>query len=177
MKFYMFQGHFTHETESSWPLHFKHSHWWKRRSRSKFASHYAWGTNGVYRWMQDGYKVYMDSYMASYESCFMVTWTISKDHLLEVGRPHTIPGDHDTPNAHNHWLILFYHAWEPTWIEIHWNNNIWLRAQSHMSSHYTWGSVTTGHDFRGVFGQPLDTFLLGSHNSMVTALGSCVKRP
>ena len=41
------QGHFTHETESPWPLHFKHSHWWKRRSRSKFASHYAWGTNGV----------------------------------------------------------------------------------------------------------------------------------
>ena len=28
-------------------LHFKHSRWWKRRSRSKFASHYAWGTNGV----------------------------------------------------------------------------------------------------------------------------------
>ena len=39
--------HFTHKTESPWPLHFKHSHWWKRRSRSKFASHYAWGTNGV----------------------------------------------------------------------------------------------------------------------------------
>ena len=28
------------ETESPWPLlHFKRSHWWKRRSRSKFASH------------------------------------------------------------------------------------------------------------------------------------------
>ena len=24
------EGHFTHETESPWPLHFKHSHWWKR---------------------------------------------------------------------------------------------------------------------------------------------------
>ena len=45
--FYM--GHFTHETESPWPLHFKHSRWWKRRRshQSKFASsHYAWGTNG-----------------------------------------------------------------------------------------------------------------------------------
>ena len=41
------KGHFTHETESPCPLHFKHSHWWKRRSRSKFASRYAWGTNGV----------------------------------------------------------------------------------------------------------------------------------
>jgi hypothetical protein len=32
-------------TESPQPIHFKHSHWWKRRSRSKFASHYAGGTN------------------------------------------------------------------------------------------------------------------------------------
>ena len=42
---------FTHKTEGPWPLHSKHSRWWKRRSRwSKFAtSHYAWGTNGVYK--------------------------------------------------------------------------------------------------------------------------------
>ena len=30
-------------------------------------------------------KVYMDSYMASNGSFFMVTWTIFKSHLLEVG--------------------------------------------------------------------------------------------
>ena len=36
------------------------------------------------RGAKDGCKVYMDSYMASNESCFMVTWTIFKDHLLEV---------------------------------------------------------------------------------------------
>ena len=35
--------------------------------------------------MQDGCKVYMDSYVASNGSCLMVTWTIIKDHLLEVG--------------------------------------------------------------------------------------------
>ena len=35
--------------------------------------------------MQDGSKVYMDSYMASNGSCFMVTWIIFKNHLLEVG--------------------------------------------------------------------------------------------
>ena len=39
--------HFTCETESPWPLHFKHSRWWKRWSRAKVASHYAWGTNKV----------------------------------------------------------------------------------------------------------------------------------
>ena len=30
-------------------------------------------------------KAYMDSYMASNGSCFMVTWTIFKNHLLKVG--------------------------------------------------------------------------------------------
>ena len=36
-------------------------------------------------WTQDGCTVYMDSYMASNGSCFMLTWTIFKNHLLEVG--------------------------------------------------------------------------------------------
>ena len=35
--------------------------------------------------MHDGCKVYMDSYMASNRSCFMVTWIIFKNHLSEVG--------------------------------------------------------------------------------------------
>ena len=35
--------------------------------------------------MQDGCKVYTDSYMASNGSCSMVTWTILKNHDLEVG--------------------------------------------------------------------------------------------
>ena len=29
MLFHRTQGHFTHETESPSPVHFKHSHWWK----------------------------------------------------------------------------------------------------------------------------------------------------
>ena len=73
------------------------------------------------------------------------------------GRPSTKPGDHGTLNAHNRWFILFYHVWEPAWIECHWNS-IWLKALSHMTSHYTWGSMTTLHDFGGFLGQPLDTF-------------------
>ena len=38
--------------------------------------------------MQDGCKVYMDSYMASNGSSFMVTWIIFQNHLLEVGLAH-----------------------------------------------------------------------------------------
>ena len=30
----------------------------------------------------------MDFYMASNGSCFMVTWTIFKNHLMEVGLTH-----------------------------------------------------------------------------------------
>jgi hypothetical protein len=48
-------------------------------------------------------------------------------------------------NSNNHFeltpvgLLYLYHVWGPAWIEIHWNS-IWLRAWSHMTSHYTWGS-------------------------------------
>ena len=83
------------------------------------------------------------------------------DHLRNPpleSRPNTKPGDHDTPNAHNSWFILFYHVRGPAWIEIRWNS-IWLKARSRMTSHYTWRSVTTLHEFGGVLGrQPLDTF-------------------
>ena len=104
------KGDFVHETESPWPSHFKHSHWCKRRSRFKFAaSHYAWGTNGVCECKMD-VKVYVDSYMASNGSCFMVTWTIFKKPLLGGGL-NTKPGDHGTLSVHNCCLFLFYHVW------------------------------------------------------------------
>ena len=123
-------------------------------------------------WMQDGCKVYMDSYMASNGSCFTVTWIVFNNHLLDVGLT-------------QHWEIttlgtlatvdLFYTLicevpHEETFIQSAFG---WDR--SHMTSHYTWGLVTTLHDVGGVLGQPLGTFLWGSHNFMVTALGSCVK--
>ena len=43
---------------------------------------------------------------------------------------------------------------DPAWIGSHWKS-IWSRA---WSRNYTWGSVTTRHDFGGVLGRPLDTF-------------------
>jgi hypothetical protein len=36
-------------------------------------------------WMQDGCEVYVDSYMALNRACFMLTWTIFQNHLLDVG--------------------------------------------------------------------------------------------
>jgi hypothetical protein len=48
-------------------------------------------------------------------------------------------------------------VWRPARMEIHWNS-IWLRTRSHMTSHYTWRSVTTLHDVGGVLGRPLHAF-------------------
>ena len=148
------KGHFTRKTESLWQLHSKHSHWWSRRSRSKFTSHYAWGTNGVGECKMD----VKSTWIPTWHQMDHVSWSLelfTKPHL--GGRPNTKPWDHGTPNAHNRWFILFYHVWGPAWIEIHWNS-IWLRAQSHMASHYTRDSVSTLDDFGGVLGRPLDTF-------------------
>ena len=150
------QSHFTHKTESPWPFHFGHSHWWKRRSRSKFASHYAWGTNGVCEYKMDVKSTWIPSYVASNGLCFHGHLDYFQKPPLG-GKPNTKPGDHDTPQTHNHCFILFYHVWGLAWIEIHWNS-IWLRVRSHMAAHYTWGSVTTLHDFGGVLGWLVEAF-------------------
>ena len=133
---------------------FKHSHWWKMRSWSKFASHYAWGTNGVCECKKDVKSTWILAWHK---------WIMFHGHLdcsqkpPLGGRPNTKPGDRSTPNIHNHWFILCYHVWGLAWIKINWNS-MWLKAWSHVTSHYTWGFVTTLHDFGGVLGQPLDTF-------------------
>ena len=127
-------------------------------------------------WMQDGCKVYTDSYTASNESCFTVTWSIFKNHLLEVGLTQNHQETMALRTLTNRWFILLYHVWGPTWIECHWNS-IWsrdpvtydftlhLRACDHTT--WLWRCVGTA------FGH----FLLGSHNFMVTALGSFVTWP
>ena len=90
------KDHFTHETENPWPLHFKHSHWWKRRSWSKIALHYAWGTTGICECkILHGFQ-------------YNIKWIMFHGHLdyfqkpPREGRPNTKPpGDHGTPNVHN----------------------------------------------------------------------------
>ena len=116
----------------------------------------------------------MHSYMASIRSCFMVTWTIFNNHLLEVG----LTQNRETMALRMLTtvdLLYFIMCEDPAWIETHWSN-MRLRARSHMTSHYTWGFVTRlQHDFGGVLGRPLGTFFGAlTYNFMVTALGSCV---
>jgi hypothetical protein len=79
-------------------------------------------------WMQDGCKAYMDSYMASNGSCFMVTWIVIKNYLLEVGLAQNreiVAFECSQPLVY----FSFYHVWGYSWIEFHWTS-IWLRAPS-----------------------------------------------
>ena len=155
-------------------LHFKHSHWWEKAEPVQVCFTLClrdqWST-----WMQDGCIVYMDSYMASNKSCFMVTWTIFKHRLLEGG----LSQNRETMALRTLTtvdLFCFYHVWGPAWIEVHWSS-IWLRAPVtygftlllRIRDHTTWFGRCVG----ATFGH----FLLGSHNFMVTMLGSCVKWP
>ena len=122
-----------------WPLHFKHSRWWKRWSWSKFASDYTWGINRVCECKMD----VKSTWTPTWHWMDHVSWSFGLFQKPPLGgRLNTKSGDHSTLNAHKCWFILYYHVWGPAWIETHWIS-IWLGAQSHMASHYTWGSVTT----------------------------------
>ena len=78
--------HVIHETEGPWPSNTLQAPSLVEKAELvhvRFTLCYAWGTNGVCECTMRC-KVYMDSYVASNGSCFMVTWTILKNHLLEV---------------------------------------------------------------------------------------------
>ena len=124
------------ETEGPWQLHFRALSIMEKTEplqiRFTLRLRDQWS-----EWIQDECKVYMDSSMASNGSCFMVTWIIFKNHLLEVGLTQnrkTIP----LWNLTTVDLLYFIMCEDPAWIENH-RNNIWLRAWPHMSSHYTEG--------------------------------------
>ena len=56
----------------------------KKASRSKFASHYTWGANGVCECKMDVKSTWIPTWHQM-DHVFMVIWTIFKNHLLEVG--------------------------------------------------------------------------------------------
>jgi hypothetical protein len=122
------------------------------------------------KWTQDGCKIYMNSYMKLNESCFMVTWIIFKNHLLEVGLTQT-QETMALRTLTTIGLFNFIMCGGLTWIEIvvfggpvAYDITLYLRVHDHTT--WFWRCVGTA------FGH----FLLGSHNVMVAALGSCVKK-
>jgi hypothetical protein len=124
-------------------------------------------------WMRDGFKGYMDSYMASNGSCSMVTRIIRKPPL--GGRP--TPNQETTALRMPTIVDLFYfimcedpHEWKFLEIAFGWrlvtyDFTLHLRIRDHTTWFWRCVGMTFGH------------FLLGSHNFMVTALNSCGKWP
>ena len=81
----VYEGHFKHAIESPWSLHFKRSHWWKWRSRSKFATSHcdAWGTNRVCECTMDVKFTWILTWHLMYH-VFMCHLDCFQNHLLEV---------------------------------------------------------------------------------------------
>ena len=114
---------------------------------------------------------------------YEIEWTMFHGHLdyfqkphLFKGRPNAKLGDHGTLKAHNSWFSIFYHVWGPCMnrnsMKQHlieglgtYDFTLHSRARDHMT--WFWKCLGTA------FGQ----FLLGSRNSMVTDLVSCVTWP
>ena len=172
----------THETESPWPVHFKHSRWWKWQSRSKFTPHtrlrardrptsstLVGGKGGaapisLHTALEGPMECVTARWMWSLQGFIHgIKWIMFHGHsdwfqIPPLGSKfNTKVGDPGTPNTHNCWFILFYHVWRPTWIKFY-GTSIWLRVRSHMISHSTWRSVTILHDSGGILGWPSDTF-------------------
>ena len=181
---YKFEGnvglYFTHKTESPLPLQFKHSHWWRRQSRSKFTSHYGRGTNGVCECKTDVNPTWIPTWH-QLDHVSSSLGLFSNTTFWQRGLTHN---DWETMAlrtlAHNRWFIPFHHVWGPAWIEIHGYNiplgwglagSVTYGFKLHLKDrdHTTW--------FWMCFGTACGHFLLGSHNHMVTAFDSCVKWP
>ena len=81
-----YKGHFTQKIESPWPSHSKHSRLVGKVEKVELVQVRFTLCLRDQRsmWMQDGCKVYMESYMASNGSCLMVSWTIIWSVLTNI---------------------------------------------------------------------------------------------
>ena len=123
------------------------------------------------KWMWDGCEVYMDSFTVSNGTCFMVTLTILKDHLVEVGL--TQNREIEISQLLIYYILLCMrtlHVWKFVGRAFGWGpGHIWL----HTTLEGPWSHCM----ILEVSWDGLWTLLLGSHNFMVATLGSCVKLP
>ena len=84
-----------------------------------------------------------------------------KNHLLEAGLNKTRRLWHfKRSQPLIYFLFSFYHVWRHVWIKIHWNS-IWLRTQSHITSHYTWGGRWPHYMILEVYWDGVGHFIFG----------------
>ena len=117
-------------------------------------------------WMQDGCKVYVDSYMALNIPCFMVTCIIFKNYLLEVGLTgestalwtlttvdlfYFIMCEDPQPRMNRRSLKLAFgwgasHTWLHTILEGPWPHYMILEVSWDGLGHFILGSQSHGHN-------------------------------
>ena len=129
-----FEGHFTHKTEGPWPLHFKHSHWWKSWSRSKFTSHYVWRTNGVCECKMDETHRKCEQFVQHCNSIM--------SHFFKHGLAHNVTLTYSVNDTT--WAVYNYH-WARqiglTILDINISRKVRLKVTSHASQDRDHGIV------------------------------------
>jgi hypothetical protein len=102
-----------------------------------------------------------------------VSWSLDYFKTPPLGcRSNTKPTNHGIPNVHNHWFVLFHHVRGLAWIDIH-RNSSWLKTP--ITHDFTMHLRVCDHTTRfwRCVGTAFGHFLFGSHNFMVTTLGTC----
>ena len=103
--------------------------------------------------MQDGCRVYM----ATRGLCFMVSWTIFKNHLLKAGLTQNMETmAFQTLTTID--FILFSQVWGHTWREFYWLAFGWWPITYAFALHLRVRNHTTWWFRRCVLGRPSDTF-------------------
>ena len=160
---YLLEGHFTHETESPWPAHFKHSRSpqgeWHTTSESLGPSLLHATLEGPIKHVNARWMEGLHGFLHGIKwISFMVAWTIFKDHLLEVG----LTQNQEIIAFQMLTIVdLFYfitcaggpHEWTFIEIAFGWGpRHIWLRTTLEGPwPHYI-------HGFGGTLGRSLDNF-------------------
>jgi hypothetical protein len=140
--------------------------------QSKFASSHCALRDRRSVWMRDGCES-LRGFLHG------IKWTVLHGHVDYFFKQPSLRGRPNT-RTNKPWHSeqsqpLVYHAWGPTCLN---RNSLDQHLVESPITHYTWGSVTTLHDFGGVLGWPLDTsFFWALTIPRSRALGSCVKWP
>jgi len=149
--------------------------WRKRRSLSKFASHYTWGTNIVCECKM----VVNSTWIPTWHRMDHVLWSLGLFQKPPLGgRPNTKPGEYGTINAHNHWCTPMLSCVMTRMSRISSKSHL-VEGPVMYAFTLTYHLKVRDHTmcFRRCLGTAFAHFLLGSHNFMVTSFGSCVKWP
>ena len=145
-----------------WPIHFKHSYWWKGGAGPSSLHTTLEGPTDYVRakWMKS-----LHGFLHGIERIMFHGHLNYYQKPPRGARPNTKPGDHGTPNAHNRWFIPFYHVWTPY---MNRNSLKWQLVEGPVTYDFTLHLRPCDHTpwFWRCVGTAFGHFLISSHNFM-----------